>query len=773
MEYEIRKSEYEAELRNLSILKSLRHPNIVQLLAAYSYNKTYSFIFPKAEGNLQNLFDTKPSSPHFDSSESLLLALAGLSSAIRAMHDDVGTVELKQMGCHRDLKPSNILLHDSRLILADFGLSRIKDAKEDSGSKYKKGHGDYIAPECEDLHDKQFMKHTVHRSSDIWSFGCIILEMLTYMKYGSSGIVEFRKKRTDRAQGWYDHHRFCCGPGKPNTNVLRWHAKLDGVLGSYDHGHLRNPQPLERLSTLARDMLSLDHKKRPKAVSVEARLRCFAVDALSQSILKGYECISQTDLIQPLIEKTRFGSWIWACKINAVETNCDAQQSWTGDSFPNFENIVQLLNQVLDQFKIIAPVYRDKKRRYFYPLKRLNNVLLDMLPVCRRDQAKDYYESSILGPQDADNLHYLASMSTLGEPLRNLAQIKVKCMQIQAIKAQEHCYSDPSYDGIDPSSLQEVRRIGDLCAVRQSGAEPDLALHEFKTYAEDMIEHPILNNLFQRIKATASLLNRAEPLGFRVLHCRGYCHDPLRLRSGLLYEFPRDSNSNAILDQAATLDTILRNELCHYLKPMLGERFAMAHSLGSSLYAFHKVSWLQRSITSTNIVFFHGKDSPWDPSAFFFLGFTQSRPDGGQQYSVGPPDDCIDNYYVDPGYMQSLRFEHRHDYYALGIVLLEVGLWGLLRDCWDGLRDEQELTKRQKNPMNASVHRKFKEHALNVLVPQLGPLMGAVYRDVVKACLDGTFQEETDKGGDTDTGEVSVHRKFKKLVVEGLAQCSA
>jgi len=81
------------------------------------------------------------------------------------------------------------------LLLADFGLSRFKEQVESSGTVFRQGGGDYRAPECEDIGDDFFSKFVVRRSSDIWSFGCIIAEAATYMILGRYGVEEFKKRR--------------------------------------------------------------------------------------------------------------------------------------------------------------------------------------------------------------------------------------------------------------------------------------------------------------------------------------------------------------------------------------------------------------------------------------------------------------------------------------------------------------------------------------------------------------------------------------------------
>jgi serine/threonine protein kinase len=81
------------------------------------------------------------------------------------------------IGCHYDLKPANILVDDNKFLLADFGLSRFKDNSEDSQTSYKSVRGSYVAPECKNINDVGDTKARIGRSSDIWSLGCIILEI--------------------------------------------------------------------------------------------------------------------------------------------------------------------------------------------------------------------------------------------------------------------------------------------------------------------------------------------------------------------------------------------------------------------------------------------------------------------------------------------------------------------------------------------------------------------------------------------------------------------
>ncbi|KAK2865046.1 hypothetical protein FQN49_003962 [Arthroderma sp. PD_2] len=157
-----------------------------------------NFIFPLADGGDLEAFLKSDSWPrHFTEDSSFYSALCGLSSAIEKIHDYTTEkyVYVRLKGQHQDLKPSNILVDFDRFIVADFGLAKFISETQTSNTPFIIGGGDYLAPECEDLRDLK--KGFVNRLSDIWSFGCIIVDILTFMQLGKEGVMEFRKKPKD------------------------------------------------------------------------------------------------------------------------------------------------------------------------------------------------------------------------------------------------------------------------------------------------------------------------------------------------------------------------------------------------------------------------------------------------------------------------------------------------------------------------------------------------------------------------------------------------
>lgn len=130
-------NDHNEELENLSLLKLLHHPSIVELLGCYTLRGTTSFLFPKASGRDLYNFLRAPRSNEFPDSNTFLVALAGLASAVAGVHNFVTDEKLTQIGYHHDIKEGNVLVEKGQFILSDFGLARFKDVDEDSSTEFK------------------------------------------------------------------------------------------------------------------------------------------------------------------------------------------------------------------------------------------------------------------------------------------------------------------------------------------------------------------------------------------------------------------------------------------------------------------------------------------------------------------------------------------------------------------------------------------------------------------------------------------------------------
>ncbi|KAE9363351.1 kinase-like protein [Stipitochalara longipes BDJ] len=171
-------STFENEKDVLQFLRQIRHRNMVQLLSSFSIElhklgSVKHLLFPLAERSLQELLerDARYSGDIIrllDTDETVFSELFGLASALENLHTYVNIADgIRLKGIHFDLAPRNFLIYQGKLLLADFGLSRLRNETSNSYTPFKGGVGHYLAPECI---DKDFAPLNKHGSkSDIWS----------------------------------------------------------------------------------------------------------------------------------------------------------------------------------------------------------------------------------------------------------------------------------------------------------------------------------------------------------------------------------------------------------------------------------------------------------------------------------------------------------------------------------------------------------------------------------------------------------------------------
>ncbi|KAF2468329.1 HET-domain-containing protein [Lindgomyces ingoldianus] len=200
-----------AEVRNLKMLRNINHPHLIRAIAYYKRGKKHYIMFPWAgQGSLRKLWEDDPPALDPRYLKWFFTQLCGLSEAIARLHHqpDETPFSSPQPNTgrslrHGDLKPENILCfensaepsdrkaHQCVLKITDVGLSKPHDTvtqMRTAGTRTMAGTIMYEPPEVELEKDKPRS-----RRYDIWSMGCIYLEFLIWILYGSKGLTRFNQ----------------------------------------------------------------------------------------------------------------------------------------------------------------------------------------------------------------------------------------------------------------------------------------------------------------------------------------------------------------------------------------------------------------------------------------------------------------------------------------------------------------------------------------------------------------------------------------------------
>jgi Tol biopolymer transport system component len=157
--------------REAQILAALNHPNIAAIYGFEESQGRHALVLELVDGlTLADLIARGPLSL-----PDAVNVARQIADALEAAHDK-GII-------HRDLKPANIKVTGTGVVkVLDFGLAKVWDAQADSagdptltvadlGERAVLGTPAYMSPE-------QARGKSLDKRTDIWSFGCVLFEML-------------------------------------------------------------------------------------------------------------------------------------------------------------------------------------------------------------------------------------------------------------------------------------------------------------------------------------------------------------------------------------------------------------------------------------------------------------------------------------------------------------------------------------------------------------------------------------------------------------------
>jgi serine/threonine protein kinase len=169
----------------LAVLRKLRGRHFVKLLGSYtSPNYVGLIMIPVADDNLASFLSKTLGS--IDKKYLLWSFFGCLANALAYLHF---TLKIR----HKDIKPQNILVKGNNILLTDFGTALDwGDIGQTTTHQELRRSSLYCAPEV----GKDELRRS---SSDIWSLGCVYLEMITVLR--GKTLEEMRSFFDDKGSG--------------------------------------------------------------------------------------------------------------------------------------------------------------------------------------------------------------------------------------------------------------------------------------------------------------------------------------------------------------------------------------------------------------------------------------------------------------------------------------------------------------------------------------------------------------------------------------------
>lgn len=273
-----------------------------------------------------------------------------------------------------------------------------------------------------------------------------------------------------------------------------------------------------------------------------------------------------------------------------------------------------------------------------------------------------------------------------------------------------------------PTSL-EKSSIQQLVKTNEAGSiTTELVYVEYKPFDLRRGATKPSSSVMQRMCRLATLLRqpKAAENGFRTLRCSGVVQENYpEKRFAFVFELPSPSQIPVSLSEAISLHNSKR-----LVRPTLNEKFQIASAIAETVFQFHSVHWLHKSIRSEHVLFFYDGNSHLGFCKPHLVGFEFSR-DENDRSTTEKDDSLACNIYRHPDRWgpPEERFGVLHDIYALGVVLLEIGIWRPVLG-FDKRFDE----------MDSDEVRKCLELNAKERLPHY---MGVEYTRAVLACLGG------------------------------------
>ncbi|XP_056156785.1 cyclin-dependent kinase-like 2 [Lampris incognitus] len=151
-------------LREIKLLKDLRHENLVNLLEVCRHRRRWFLVFEFVEGTVLDQLEQNPGGLDLDTTRRYLYQILRATAFCHQHHV-----------IHRDIKPENILVSQGGVVkLCDFGFARSMVSPGETVV-----YTDYVATRWYRAPELLVGDPKYGKPVDVWAIGCVLMEMLT------------------------------------------------------------------------------------------------------------------------------------------------------------------------------------------------------------------------------------------------------------------------------------------------------------------------------------------------------------------------------------------------------------------------------------------------------------------------------------------------------------------------------------------------------------------------------------------------------------------
>ncbi|KAL9027582.1 MAG: hypothetical protein Q9196_003915 [Gyalolechia fulgens] len=194
------------------LYNSRPHANIIGYYGSFSRDSTYNIVLEHADRGTLNEYLKNTREP--TSSAGIMAFWTQFLGILHGLNHVHGTSVNESdkpwtfLGWHHDLNPDNILVvsrnnaspYDCDFKIADFGLAhfqRCGTLTRDATDQDQHGSNAYSAPEAYRSRASERARLRVPQNAEIWSMGCILSEVATWVTEGMPKVEEYRRRRAE------------------------------------------------------------------------------------------------------------------------------------------------------------------------------------------------------------------------------------------------------------------------------------------------------------------------------------------------------------------------------------------------------------------------------------------------------------------------------------------------------------------------------------------------------------------------------------------------